>query len=277
MRRFEGKVAIVAGCGNGEGIGSTVSRMLAQEGAKVVVADFNLDAAKALEAQIRAEGGEAAACKADVSDEAEVNAMVALAVEKYGGLDCLHHNPAAPGPKGIMADSGGSLVDVDIAVFDYTMAVSARGLLLCIRAAVPEMLKRGGGAIVYTSSVAGEMAEPIRGAYGVAKAAGNAICRHIATAYGKRGIRANAVAPGVSLTHAARSPDDPFAQMQLRHHVTSRLGRAEDQAKMIVYLLSDDAGFITAQVFVVDGGLTTHLPAYADFIDGAGPRTWQVR
>lgn len=264
MARLSGKVAIVTG--SASGIGAATARTMAREGARVALGDLDLKGAEAVAAEIRAGGGDAFAFKVDISDDDGVKAMVAETVRRYGGVDVLHNNAAAFEPEVRVADSASDLVDLDMAVFDRTMAVNIRGYVLCCRYAVPEMLKRGGGSIINMSSALGLAAEPVRGAYSTSKGAVNMFTRHIAAAYGKRGIRCNAVAPGLVLTHPDRSAE--FQDMMLRHHMTPRLGLPEDIANMVAFLASDEAAFVTGQVIQVDGGYLAHAPEYADLLAG---------
>src|SRR5665213_598297 len=161
MRGLKDKVAVVAG-GAG-GIGTATSVRLAQEGCSVVVGDLNDDAATAVAKQITDAGGTAVAVRVDISDERSVNEMVALAVATYGGVEILHANAADPSAGTLGRDS--NALDIDLDAFDRTLAVNLRGHLLCTRAALPEILKRGGGALVYTSSGAAFMGEPERPSY----------------------------------------------------------------------------------------------------------------
>jgi len=189
MRGLAGKVAVVAG-GAG-GIGSATCLRLAEEGATVVVGDLNGSAAQAVAQQIVERGGRAAARTTDTSDDASVAELVGFAVAEHGGLDLLHANAADLSPDIIGRDS--NVVDVPLEVFDRTMEVNMRGYLLCARHGVPELLRRGGGALVFTSSVASFVGEPERPSYAMAKSAINALVRHIASRWGKQGIRANTV------------------------------------------------------------------------------------
>ncbi len=251
MRGLGGKVAVVAG-GAG-GIGTATCVRLAEEGATVVVGDLNGPAAQAVAEQIVGQGGRAAAWTTDTSDEASVAELVGFAVAEYGGLDLLHANAADLSPEIIGRDS--NVVDVPLEVFDRTMEVNMRGYLLCARHAVPELRRRGGGALVFTSSVASFVGEPERPSYAMAKSAINALVRHIASCWGKQGIRANAVAPGLVLTAPVRDSIAPeFRDQALSMTRSARLGRPEDIAAMVAYLGSDDGEWINGQVFSVDGG-----------------------
>ena len=257
-----GRVAIVTGAGSG--IGLATARALARAGAAVVVADLDGVRAEKVAAEIAAEGGRARAQRADVADPASVAAMVAAAVEAFGGLDILHNNAAASDPAVIGAD--GELVDLDLGVWERTLAVNLRGPMLGCKYAIPRMLERGGGAIVNTSSISGLTGDVARVAYGVSKAGLDSLTRYVATQYGKRGIRCNSIAPGVISTPAleANVSREQIAIYE-RNHLTPRLGRPEDIAAAVVFLVSDAAGFVTGQTLCVDGGLLAHHPTYAEF------------
>lgn len=249
MRRLEGKVLIVAG--GGSGIGAAVAQRLAQEGAAVIVGDLDAAAAKGVAAGIVRGGGRALGIGCDITDEAAVTAMVATAASECGGLDGIHVNAADM--QAIRSD--GDALELDLAVFDRTLAVNLRGHLLCTRAALPELLKRGGGAIVYTSSGAADMGEPTRLSYAVSKSGLHALMRHVATRWGKQGIRANAVAPGLVITEQLREhfPEN-LRQATLAITRSPRLGASEDIAAMVAMLISADGEWINGQVIGVDGG-----------------------
>lgn len=249
MRRLEGKVLIVAG--GGSGIGAAVAQRLAREGAAVIVGDLNAAAAEAVAASIVASGGRASGIGCDIADEAAANALVAAAVRDYGGLDGIHVNAADM--QAIRSD--GDALQLDLAVFDRTLAVNLRGHLLCTRAALPELLKRGGGAIVYTSSGAADMGEPTRLSYAVSKSGLHALMRHVASRWGKQGVRANAVAPGLVITEQLREhfPEN-LRQATLAITRSPRLGASEDIAAMVAMLMSADGEWINGQVIGVDGG-----------------------
>jgi NAD(P)-dependent dehydrogenase (short-subunit alcohol dehydrogenase family) len=251
MRGLKDKIAVVAG-GAG-GIGSATSVRLGQEGVKVVVGDLNGAAAAAVADQITGAGGQAVAIEVDISDEASVAAMVALATDTYGGLDILHANAADLSAAVLGRDS--NALEIPLDTFDRTVAVNLRGHLLCTRAAIPEILKRGGGAIVYTSSGAAFMGEPERPAYAMTKSGINALVRHVASKWGRKHIRANAVAPGLVLTEGPRSVlSEDFMKMALRGTRSWRLGEPEDIAAMVAFLVSDDGEWINGQILSVDGG-----------------------
>jgi NAD(P)-dependent dehydrogenase (short-subunit alcohol dehydrogenase family) len=250
MRGLEGKVVVVAG-GAG-GIGTASSVRLAEEGASVVVGDVDRRAAEAVVAEITCAGGRAVAVTVDISDEAAVDALIGAAVDTYGGLDLLHCNAAALDPAVIGQDT--DVETIDLGVFDRTLAVNLRGHVLCTRLAIPRLVERGGGAIVYTSSAAAYIGEPERPAYALAKSGLTALTRHVASRWGKQRIRANAVAPGLVLTPAVRAGsmvDHVIAQVP-----HTRLGEPADIAAAVAFLLSDDAEWINGQVLSVDGGAT---------------------
>ncbi|MBM4385404.1 MAG: SDR family oxidoreductase [Deltaproteobacteria bacterium] len=261
MRRLENRVAIVTG--GGSGIGRATALALAREGAAVLVADISRERAEEVAAEVRAAGGAARARVADVADEASVAAMVAAAVAAFGGLDILHNNAAATDWAVMGGD--GEVAQLDLAIWERTLAVNLRGPFLGCKHAIPALLARGRGAIVNTSSASGLTGDLVRTAYGVSKAGLAVLTQSVATQYGKRGIRCNAIAPGVIETPALRQNVAP-EQIALyeRHHLTPRLGSPDDIANAVVFLASDDAAFITGQVISVDGGLLAHHPTVAE-------------
>lgn len=249
MRRLEGKVILVAGAG---GIGAGLASRYAAEGAKVVLGDINKEAADAIVAHINQSGGEALAVQLDGADEQSANDAVATCVSTYGGLDGLHANFAS------LADSNPEhgILELPLEIFDDVQRVNARGFYLCSRAAIPAMLKRGGGSIVYTSSAAAYGAGAGQVAYSMSKSAVHALMRHVANRFGPQGIRANTIAP--ALTFAAEVEPHLPAQLiewaKAGAAIKSRIGRPEDIAAMGALLLSDEGGYITGQVISVDGG-----------------------
>ena len=248
MRGLQGKIVVVAG---GGGIGSATVERLIDGGARVLVGDLDAAHAEALAERMRGAGGECIGMGFDIADEASVQALVERAVREFGGVDALHANAADL--RAIHADS--TVLDEPLAVFDQTIRVNLRGHWLCTRAALPRLLERGGGSLIYTSSGAACMGEPVRPAYAVAKAGIEALMRHVASAWGKQGIRANAVAPGLVITpNIVDTLPEEFRATALRAARHTRLGRPADIASMVAYLVSDEAEWITGQVLGVNGG-----------------------
>jgi NAD(P)-dependent dehydrogenase (short-subunit alcohol dehydrogenase family) len=262
-RRLQGKVAIVTG--GGKGIGSATCIMMAKEGASVAIADIDGVASSDLARQIERDGGTAAGYEVDVADMDQVRTLIDNVVSRFGRIDVLHCNAAAMGKDIVGVDSQCDIVDLPLEVWHRTLAVNLTGPMLCSRFAIPRMLDHGGGSIIFTSSVAAKLAEHVRGAYAVSKTGLTALTQHIAAAYGKRGVRCNAVAPGRTVTDPTRHPPERD-EMLLRHHLTPFLGQPDDIARVAVFLASDDSRYITGQVIFADGGFAAHLATYADDI-----------
>lgn len=250
-KRLEGKIILVAGAG---GIGNELAARFAAEGARVVLGD--LDTAKAEEAvhTIVQNGGEATAIHLDGADEASVAAAVATAKDVFGGLDGLHANFAC------MADSDPDtgILDLSLDVYDLTMRVNARGFLLCTRAALPLIIERGGGSILYTSSAAANGGGTAQLSYAMSKSAGHALMRHVARRCGPVGVRANAIAPALTLHPSIEAflPASILDMAKAAASIKSRVGRPDDIAAMAALLMSEEGSYITGQVISVDGGST---------------------
>jgi NAD(P)-dependent dehydrogenase (short-subunit alcohol dehydrogenase family) len=246
-------VALITGAGGG--IGRVAAELFAAEGASIVVADAVAEGAKATVQAITDAGGAAVAVTVDVSQSDEVAAMVAAAVDAFGGIDCVHANAADLSVPVIMGDT--DALDVDLDIWDRTMAVNLRGFLLCTRHAIPKLLERGGGALVYTSSAASFVGEPARPSYAAAKSGVNALMRHVASKWGKQRIRANAIAPGLIVSDQMSEviPQD-LQQRTLKGTRSWRLGHPRDIAAMVAFLMSEDGEWINGQVISVDGGVT---------------------
>lgn len=258
-----GKVCIVTGAAGG--IGAATATELVRRGASVVLADVDAERA---EAQARTlDDGRAVGIGIDVRSEDQVRAMIEFAVSTFGGLDVLHNN-AADTQASVSDDQ---LTEMPAEIWDVTMEVNVRGAMFGAKYAIPRMLERGGGVIINTSSGAGTLAEPVRPAYGVSKAALESLTRSIAVQYGKQGIRCVGVAPGITMGQPSRDAigQTGWYQMMERHHLTPDLGTPEDIAKLVAYLVSDDARFITGTTVAIDGGITASVP-YTHEMRGRG-------
>jgi NAD(P)-dependent dehydrogenase (short-subunit alcohol dehydrogenase family) len=265
--KLDGKVAIVSG--SGANIGEACAKALAGAGAKVVLADINLAGAQRVAEEITAAGGEAIAQPLDLMDEDTIRALKLVVVERYGRLDILHNNAADVRNEQMAADA--SIVEMDAAVWDRAFDVNTRGTMLMIKHFAPLMIESGGGSIINTSSGVSILGDTFSPAYSASKAAVNALTRNVATQLGKRNIRCNAILPGLVLTSQALAQMGPQQlQMLERHTLLPRLGTPEDIAGAVLFLASDDASFVTGQLFSVDGGITTHQPYAADVFAAMG-------
>src|SRR5947209_4903736 len=218
---------------------------MVNEGASVVVADIDGSAAD----RVAGELGSAVVAEVDVSDESSVVRMVETAVGSFGGLDVLHNNASDASTAAADTD----IVTLDMAVFDRLVAVNLKGVFMGCKHAIPHMLARGGGSIVNTASIDGLMGRGVRAAYGASKAGVVLLTKSVASQYGSRGIRCNAVAPGLVLTPAVASVAPEKLELASRSYPMPRLCEPEDVANAVVFLASDEAAFVHGVTLRVDG------------------------
>ncbi len=258
--RLEGKVAIVTG--GASGIGAASARRLAAEGARVAIGDINAEAAERLAAEL---GDAAIGVAFDAEDVSSVERLVETAVDHFGQLDILHNNAANLSPEHFSRDT--DAVDIDFEVWDKTFAVNVRGYLAGCKYAIPHMLKHGGGAIVNTASVSGMLGDLTLVAYGSSKAAIVGLTRYVATAYGNRGIRCNAINPGPIRSAAADANiESDVSDVYGRATLVGRWGEPAEIAGAVAWLASDDASYVTGAVIDIDGGMLSHLPHVSDML-----------
>lgn len=255
-----GKVAVVTG--GASGIGRATAELLAAQGAAVMIADLDESNAGAAADAITASGGRALALRADMREEGQVRAAIEATVAHFGGVDLLDNTVSYNAPEQTGAD--GEIHEMDAAIWNRALEINLRGPMLAAKYCIPQMLKRGGGAIVNISSTAGILSLGTVPAYAASKAAVHSLSQSIATAYGRRGIRCNTIAPGFIDTPTTRKMGDQFFQMTLDNNVLPYLGQPDDIAQAALFLLSDAARYITGQLLAVDGGQTIHLPVVAD-------------
>jgi len=251
MTRLKGKVAIVTGAGSG--IGEATARLMASEGASLVVADINGDAAK----RVAADLASAVAVEADVSLESSVIHTMEMAIESFGGLDILHNNATDSKTNAMDTD----IVTLDMEIFDRLIAVNLKGVVLGCKHAIPYMLERGGGAIVNTASIEAFVGRGVRAVYGAAKAGVVLLTKAMAAQYGARGIRCNAVAPGLVLTPAVKDMSPEQAEASNKLYPMPRLCKPHDVANAVLFLASDESGYVNGTTLMVEGGASVYLPS----------------
>ncbi len=248
MAELEGKAALVTGAG--AGIGRAIAMTMAREGAAVLVVDFNADTAAAPAEEIRAAGGQALAHTADVSDETTVRAMVDTAVEAFGGLQVACNSAA-------VSRGSGPIHGFSREVFEQTLEMCLTNTFLCMKYEIEHMLANGGGSIVNISSNASLKGQPYNTAYAAAKSGVNLLTKSSASEYGHKGIRINAISPGVIRTPGVERyfEEQPKIAEGLRQAAAMRrLGEPEEIAEAVCFLASDRASYITGQLLSVDGG-----------------------
>lgn len=247
MGRLVGKVAIVTGAA--QGMGAEHARRFVAEGASVLITDIDSDRGNALAAEL---GDKAAFCSLDVASEASWAAAVADAEKRFGPVSALINNAGIIGPVARCAD----LSEAD---FDRVCAINQTSVFLGTKHVIPSMLKAGGGSIVNISSISGIVA--IYGtpnvAYAASKFAVRGITKQVAIEYGKDGIRANSVHPGYIKTKMMTDAlDDEGIKVASASVPIGRVGEVEDVSNLVLFLASDESGFITGSEYIIDGGLT---------------------
>ncbi len=249
MKRLDGKVALITG--GGTGIGAACAREFAQEGAAVVLTGRRKNVLETVVKDIDQKKGRALAVAGSVTDEAHARSAVAQAVRAFGKLDILINNAG-------VGEFGKVLHETDEATWNEMLAINLTGTYRMIKAAVPEMIKAGGGSIVNVSSVASLVGIPMIAAYSASKGGMDALTRCVAMDYAQQKIRCNSVCPGlVDTPMAANLINDP---QRLKEVMTTyplgRAGTSEEVAKLILYLASDESSWVTGSVFPIDGGMT---------------------
>lgn len=249
MGKLDNKVAIVTG--GGSGIGQASALLLAKEGAKVLISGRTVKRLEETVGMIKAQGGEASYAQADVSKVEDCQKMVKKAVDAYGRLDILVNNAA------FFQLEGAPLADCSIEKFDQVISVNIRGTFLCMKFAIPEMLKVGGGSIINIASHVFERCLYNFGGYPASKGGVIGLARQAAADYITKNIRVNCVVPGFIKTSMFDIflGDDPKNEVQLLSmQPIGRFGRPDEIAQAVLFLASDDSSYITGDEIEVDGG-----------------------
>ncbi|WP_371395298.1 SDR family NAD(P)-dependent oxidoreductase [Fretibacter rubidus] len=247
MRGLKGKVGVIAG--GARGIGAATAERLCAEGAKVIIGDIMGDMAVETAKAIEKSGGIVIGTYLDGTDAQSQKDIVARAVKEFGGLDFFHSNLAG----GTVGDD--DALGITEEVFDKSVAINTKSHLLASQAAIPAMLKRGGGAMIYTSSGAASAGAPVQPAYAMTKTAIHALARHVAAKWGPSGIRANVICPGLIMTEAVAIYLDEERLAGIQAETPShRLGQPKDIAAAVAFLASDDGEFVNGQAWHVNGG-----------------------
>jgi len=252
------RVAVITGSGRGQGLAA--ARRFAQEGAAVVINDLDDATVKAAVDEVASAGGQATGAVGDVSDPDDVQNLMRVARDEFGGLDILYNNAgigfSAKTRMGIEMDD---ILNCKIGDWDRIIAINLRGVFLCSKFAIPLMQERGGGVIINTASIAALRGGPSVHAYSVSKAGVVMLTRCTASAYGKFGIRCNAILPGVidtDMTHDTMLATERARSAIVQRTPIGRIGTPEDIAEVALFLASDAASFLSGQIIPVDGGAT---------------------
>jgi len=254
LTRLEGKACLVTGAASG--IGAAIAERFAREGGRLVCVDQDADGLSAHVDRINADGGDAQAVIADVSDRGQIESAVEGCVQSYGTVDVLVNNAGVNLP--------GVFHQADDAIIDRTLNVNLKGPIYACQAAIPHMLQHGGGSIVNISSVNGVVAEPLLTIYAASKGGVVMLSRGIALDYAKQGIRCNVICPGwvdtpINYAHAELlgGIESVYATIDSFQPI-GRPGTPDEIANVALFLASDEASFMTGSVVLADGGMTAH-------------------
>lgn len=252
--RLDGKVCLITGAGSG--MGRLAAIRFAQEGAKVLACDVNLDAVKESAQMAEAAGGRALAVRADVSKETDVKEAVKAGVKAFGKIDVLYNNA------GIFPAADHSVIDTDEKVWDQVLAVNVKGVYLVCKHGIPELLAAGGGSVINVASFVALVGCSVpQDAYTASKGAVIALTKSLAVQFGPKGVRSNAICPGpieTPLLNAWLFKEPAEKAKRLNRIPMNRFGKSEDIVNMALYLASDEATWTNGAAMVVDGGITSN-------------------
>jgi NAD(P)-dependent dehydrogenase (short-subunit alcohol dehydrogenase family) len=253
-----GRVAVITGSGRGQGLSAALR--FAEEGASVVVNDLDDTSVKSAVDQIVSSGGRAAGAIGDVSEPDDVQAMLQVARDEFGGLDILYNNAgigfSADARMGIAMDDILNCTEAD---WRRIIDINLTGIFLFSKYGIPMLIERGGGVVINTASIGGLRGGPSAHAYGASKAGVIQLTKSVAVTYGHKGVRANCICPGVIDTEMIQSHmlNADGAREAISHRTpVGRIGTADDIAQLALYLASDASGFMTGQAIAIDGGFT---------------------
>jgi NAD(P)-dependent dehydrogenase (short-subunit alcohol dehydrogenase family) len=257
LMRLDGKVCFVTG--GASGMGRVAAAMFCAEGARVAVADVNAEACDTAAAAARegaAGAGDAFAVPCDVTRDSEVREAIAATVARYGGLHVLYNNA------GIMMEEDRSVVDTEEWVWDRTLAVNLKGIYLCCRHGIPEMIRSGGGSVINIASFVALLGCSVpQDAYTASKGAIIALTKSLAVQFAPRGVRSNAICPGPIETPLLTEwllADPEARRVRLARNPTGRFGKPEDIVNAGIFLASDESAWTNGAVLVIDGGITSN-------------------
>ena len=252
MQRLNDKVALITGAAGG--IGRVSALACAKEGANVIIADVNIEGGEKTAAMIRSTGGEATFMETDVSSPSDVERLIKKTIEIYGRLDCAHNNAGIEGAEQLTADYSET-------EWDRVLRINLKGVWLCMKHEINQMLEQKGGSIVNTSSVAGLKGFRYHSAYCSSKHAIIGLTKTAALEYAKKGLRINVVCPGfirVGLTEKVVALNPAMDKKLKRHIPMGRFGEGEEVAEAVVWLFSDSTSFINGHSLVIDGGASAN-------------------
>jgi NAD(P)-dependent dehydrogenase (short-subunit alcohol dehydrogenase family) len=256
---LNGRVAIVTGAGGVGGIGECTARLLAEAGARVVLADLRGSKLEETAASLIKQGYDATHCATDISDERSVESLIRFTQQKHGRLDILDNNAASQGQA-----EDRDITTMSVELWDHIMGVNARGAMLMCKHALPVMMAGGSGSIINISSGTSMAGDFFATAYAASKGAVNTLTRYVATQYGAKGIRCNALVLGLIATPTLKAVmPEPLRDIFRDNKLVGRLGEPRDVAEMVLFLASDRSRFITGQLLPVDGGFYAHTPTAA--------------